>query len=72
MITIGVPARNLRLAVRALSEFVGRLLESSKGHPAPLCQKAQVRVSVQRSQMTDLAQKVAHAGEVLQIPASQI
>jgi hypothetical protein len=66
------PESFLQLCVRALSEFVSRLLKGSKGHPAPLRQKAQVPIATERSLMAELAQEVAHAGIILQIPLRQV
>ena len=58
----------LRLGVCTLSEFAGRLLKRGERHAAPFRQKSQVRIAAQRPLMAQLAQEVAHAGMVLQIP----
>jgi hypothetical protein len=55
-----------------LGEFASRLLQGNKGHPAPLRQKAQVRIAAQRCLMAELAQEVAYAAMVLQIPGRQV
>ena len=63
---------SLRIRVRALGKLSGCLLKGSKGNSAPFCQKTQVRIAAQRSLVADLAQEVAHAGMVLQIPGCQL
>ena len=52
---------SLRIRVRALGKLSGCLLKGSKDNSAPFCQKTQVRVSAERSLMTEFAQKLAHA-----------
>ena len=58
----------LQLSIRDLQELTGRLLQGSKGNSAPFCQQAQVRVAAERALMAELAEEVAHAGVVLQVP----
>ena len=70
--TTGAVPGHLRLGLHALSELSGRLLKGGKRHPAPLRQQAQMRISAERSLMAELAQKIAHASMVLQIPGRQV
>ena len=58
----------LRLGVRALGKLLGRLAQGSKRNSEPLRQKAQVRIAAERSLMPNLAQEIAHAGMVLEVP----
>ena len=58
----------LRLGVRVLSEFASRVLQGAERHPAPLRQQAEVRIATERSLVADLAQELAHAGMILQVP----
>jgi hypothetical protein len=58
----------LRVGVRALSKLSGCLLKGSKGNSAPFCQKTEVRIAAQWSLVADLAQEVAHAVMVLEVP----
>ena len=62
----------LQLSVRALQELTGRLLQGSKRYSAPFRQKAQVCIAAQCSLMAELAEEVAHAGMVLQVPGCQV
>ena len=66
------PKRCLWLRIRALRELTRCLLEGAKGHPVPFCHNTQMSIAAQWSQMADLAQEVAHAGMIFQIPRRQV
>ena len=51
---------------------MSRFLKGSKGHPAPLRQKAQVRIATERPLMAELAQEVTQSRMILQIPRRQV
>ena len=55
-----------------LRKLPGRLLQASERDPAPLRHKAQMRIAAEQSLMVELAQKVAHARMVLEIPGRQV
>ena len=66
------PKRCLWLRIRALRELTRCLLEGAKGYPVPFCHNTQMRIAAQWSQMADLAQEIAHAGMIFQIPRRQV
>jgi len=51
-----------------LGELPSRFLKGGELDAAPLRQKAQVRIAAERSLMPNLAQEIAHAGMVLEVP----
>ncbi len=61
----------LRLSLRALRKFPGRLLKGGKRHPVPLGEKAQVGIAAKWSLMAKLAQEVADAVMILKIPGGK-
>jgi hypothetical protein len=52
-ITTGAPAGHLWLGLLALSKLTGRLLKRGDCHPASLSEKAQMRITTDRSLMAD-------------------
>jgi len=66
------PKRCLWLRIRALRELTRCLLEGAKGHPVPFYHNTQMSIAAQWSQMADLAQEIAHAGMIFQIPRRQV
>ncbi len=66
------PKISLRIGVRALSKLSGRLLKGGHCYPAPLGEKAQMRITADCSLMANLAQKVAHTRMVFEIPGREV
>ena len=55
-----------------MRELPGCLLQGGERDPVPLSEKGKVRIAAERPLMVELAQKIAHAGMVLQIPRRQV